>query len=97
MSLVVLKYLRTNSDKDVRRTPHPVIVTTGDTRNYIRVLLYSYDTTTTGWGVHLIKMYYEPTCRYTSYLMFFRLASAVGSPCGPILLQMVSITVYLKI
>ena len=37
----------------VRRTPHPVIVTIRDTSNYIRVLLYSYYTTITGWGVHL--------------------------------------------
>ena len=33
--------------------PHPVIVTIRDTSNYIRVLLYSYYTTITGWGVHL--------------------------------------------
>ena len=31
--------------------PHPVIVTIGDNRDYIRVLLYSYYTT--GWGVLL--------------------------------------------
>ena len=33
--------------------PHPVIVTIGDNRDYIRVLLYSYYTTITGWGVLL--------------------------------------------
>ena len=37
----------------VRRTPHPVIVTMGGNRDYIRVLLYSYYTTNTGWGVLL--------------------------------------------
>ena len=33
--------------------PHPVIVTIRDNRDYIRVLLYSYYTTVTGWGVLL--------------------------------------------
>ena len=33
--------------------PHPVIVTIGDSRDYIRVLLYSYYTTITGWRVLL--------------------------------------------
>ena len=33
-----------------RWTPHPVIVTIGDTRDHIRVLLYSYYATITGWG-----------------------------------------------
>ena len=36
-----------------RWTPHPVIVTIRDNRDYIRVLLYSYYTTITGWGVLL--------------------------------------------
>ena len=36
-----------------RRTPHPVIVTIKDNKDYIRVLLYSYYTTITGWGVLL--------------------------------------------
>ena len=31
----------------------PVIVTVRDTKGYIRVLVYSYDTTITGWGVLL--------------------------------------------
>ena len=31
-------------------TPHPVIVTIMDNKDYIRVLLYSYYTTITGWG-----------------------------------------------
>ena len=35
------------------RTLHPVIVTIRDNRDYIRVLLYSYYTTITGWGVLL--------------------------------------------
>ena len=33
--------------------PHPVIVTIMDNEDYIRVLLYSYYTTITGWGVLL--------------------------------------------
>ena len=33
--------------------PHPVIVTIRDIKDYIRVLLYSYYTTITGWGVLL--------------------------------------------
>ena len=37
----------------IRRTPHPVTVTIRDNRDYIRVLLYSYYTTITGWGVLL--------------------------------------------
>ena len=36
------------------RPPHPVIVTIGDNRDYIRLLLYSYYTTITGWGFLLI-------------------------------------------
>ena len=30
--------------------PHPVTVSIRDKRDYIRVRLYSYDTTITGWG-----------------------------------------------
>ena len=48
--------IRTNWLKesvDLRWTPHPVTVTIGDYRDYIRVLLYSYYTTITGWGVLL--------------------------------------------
>ena len=41
----------------VRRTPHPVKVFIRDNRDYIRVLLYSYYTTITGWGVLLIYIY----------------------------------------
>ena len=37
----------------VRWTPHPVIVTIMDNKDYIRVLLYSYYTTITRWGVLL--------------------------------------------
>ena len=33
--------------------PHPVIVTIGDNRDYIKVLFYSLYTTITGWGVLL--------------------------------------------
>ena len=36
---------------DFRWSPHPVIVTIRDNKDYIRVLLYSYYTTITGWGV----------------------------------------------
>ena len=39
------------TSRSVRWTPHPVIVTIGDNRDYIRVLLYN--TTITGWGVLL--------------------------------------------
>ena len=37
----------------IRWTPHPVIVTLRDNKDYIRVLLYSYYTTITGSGVLL--------------------------------------------
>ena len=37
----------------LRWTPHPVIVAIRDNKDYIRVLLYSYYTTITGWGVLL--------------------------------------------
>ena len=33
--------------------PHPEIVTVRDDKDYIRVLVYSYHTTITGWGVLL--------------------------------------------
>ena len=42
----------------LRWTPHPVIVTIGDNRDHIRVLLYSCYTTITGWGVLLIYTIY---------------------------------------
>ena len=35
----------------LRWTPHPVIVTIFDNKDHFRILLYSYDTTITGWGV----------------------------------------------
>ena len=38
---------------DLRWTPHPVIVTIMDNRDCIRVLVYPYYTTITGWGVLL--------------------------------------------
>ena len=37
----------------LRWIPHPVIVTIGDIKDYIRVLIYSYYTTIAGWGVLL--------------------------------------------
>ena len=37
----------------LRWTPHPVIVTIMDDKEYIRVLLYSHFTIITGWGVLL--------------------------------------------
>ena len=40
----------------VRWTPHPVIVTIRDIKDYIRVLIYSYYTTITGWGVLVSSM-----------------------------------------
>ena len=45
---------RFNKPRPVSKVdPHPVIVTIRDNRDYIRVLLYSYYTTITGWGVLL--------------------------------------------
>ena len=38
-------------------TPHQGIVTTRDSGDCIRVLLYSYYSTVTGWGVHLKSNY----------------------------------------
>ena len=46
-------YLPSRFQACFRWTPHPVIVTVMDNRDYIRVLLYSYYTTITGWGVLL--------------------------------------------
>ena len=46
-----------------RRTPHPVIVTIMDNKEYTRVLLYSYYTTITGRGILL---------RYTVHMKFFK-------------------------
>ena len=37
-----------------RWTPHAVIVTVRDNRDYIRVPLYSSDTSITGWGIFLM-------------------------------------------
>ena len=39
----------------IRSTPRPVIVTISNSKDYIRVLLYSYysNTTNTGWGLLL--------------------------------------------
>ena len=34
----------------LRRTPHPVTVAIRDKKDLIRVLLYSYHTTSTEWG-----------------------------------------------
>ena len=34
----------------LRMTPHPVIVTMRDNKDYIRLLFYSYYTVITGWG-----------------------------------------------
>ena len=53
--LIVLPatYFRTRRNKSIgylRWTPHQVIVTIGDNRDCIRVLLFSYYTTITGWG-----------------------------------------------
>ena len=41
------------NEEYIRWTPHPVIVTIRDNRDYIKVFLYSYYTTITGWGVLL--------------------------------------------
>ena len=47
------EHWRTGGMKYIRWTPHPVIVTIRDIKDYIRVLLFSYYTTVTGWGVLL--------------------------------------------
>ena len=41
--------------QELRWTPHPVIVTVGENKYSIRVLLYSYYTIVTGWEVLLTK------------------------------------------
>ena len=43
----------TKSTDHPSSSPHPVIVTIRDNKAYIKVLLYSYYTTITGWGVFL--------------------------------------------
>ena len=45
-----------NSGFYIRWAPHPIVVTIRDNKDYIRVLLYSYYITITGWGV-LLKFY----------------------------------------
>ena len=44
--------------------PHPVIVTIKDNKEYIRVLLDSYYTTITGWGVLLTYNPYKTLYDY---------------------------------
>ena len=44
----------------LRWTPHPVIVAIRDKKDYIRVLLYSYYTTITGWGGVLQRFILNP-------------------------------------
>ena len=39
--------------------PQPVVVTIRDNKDYIRVLLYSYYSTITGWGVFISYMSYD--------------------------------------
>ena len=48
-----------SSHTSFRWTPHPVIVTIRDNRDYIRVLTYSHYTTITGWGVLLTHPSYR--------------------------------------
>ena len=55
----------------LRWTPHPVIVTIRDNRDYIRVLLYSYYTTITGWGVLLTYHLVWSSCTFEDLLMIF--------------------------
>ena len=47
----------------LRWTPHPVIVTIRENRDYIRVLFYSYYTTITGWGVLLKYRVLRDVCK----------------------------------
>ena len=58
-----------------RWTPHPVIVTIMDNRDYIRFLLYSYYTTITGWEV-LLKY-------YTWDILGYHRSSSLNSLKGP--------------
>ena len=58
----------------VRWTPHPVIVTISHSKDYIRVLLYSYYTTITGWGVLLRYM----KGRYLGVCLGFRVWGSGG-------------------
>ena len=61
----------------IRWTPHPVIVTIGDNRDNIRVLLYSYYTTITGWGVLL-----RNTINVTSRIICVNISVAILSQKG---------------
>ena len=65
----------------LRWTPHPVIVTKGDNRDYIRVLLYSYYTTITGWGVFL-RDYFVVLGLSTQPLRKLELKHAIGFELG---------------
>ena len=53
----------------LRWTPHPVIVTIRDNKDSIKVLLQSYYTTVTGWGV-LLRYIIETGCCQTEVLFF---------------------------
>ena len=63
----------------LRWTPHPVIVTIRDNRDYIRVLLYSYYTTITGWGVLLNHISYSPNGRHSLLDMGSLLGDILGT------------------
>ena len=66
-------------ERCLRWTPHPVIVTIRDNKDYIKVLLYSYYTTITGWGVLLRD---APSRMYCSAQPRFRVLGSMGS-CLP--------------
>ena len=53
-------------NKHFRWTPHPVIVTTRDSGDYIRVLLYFHYTTIAAWGgVHLANTLFKLDVRFS--------------------------------
>ena len=53
----------------IRWTPHPVIVTIGNNRDDIRVPLYSYYASITGWGGS--PKLYRVYAAYVSYSQYF--------------------------
>ena len=54
--------IKLGSSMSLRWTPHPVIVTIRENRDYIRVLLYSYYTTITGRGILDIIFMWSVPC-----------------------------------
>ena len=61
--------------------PHAVIVTIRDNRDCIRVLLYSYYTTITGWGVLLIQINIY-ICIYNCRIIYIYMSQSPNSLKG---------------